>query len=195
MTGYPEPGENQNRPLHATLVTPFFATVIGLLHLAEGKMRTIRSLLLTLVMTTLGASIADAAQQCKPVVGSFEATVQTEGCAGALCTAGRVWGGIQGNYHFTANKFVLNGEVEVPSIFFFTGHSIIDLKSGDQLFGTDTGTIDLPPGKGGFASLITFTGGTGAMAGATGQIRLRGELNPAEGTTSGDYLGEVCTPQ
>jgi hypothetical protein len=29
------------------------------------------------------------------------------------------------------------------------------------------------------------------MAGATGQIRLRGEL--AEGTTSGDYIGILCT--
>ena len=118
-----------------------------------------------------------------------------DACAGALCTAGRVWSGIQGTYRFTADKFIPNGEPEVPSILFFTGHSIISLKSGDQLFGTDTGSIELPPGKGGFASLITFTGGTGTMQNATGQIRLRGELNAADGKTSGDYLGEVCTSQ
>ncbi|HKT25576.1 MAG TPA: hypothetical protein VJR04_13290 [Terriglobales bacterium] len=93
------------------------------------------------------------------------------------------------------DKIISNGEPEVPTIMFFTGHSIVSLKNGDQLFGTDTGTIDLPPGKGGFASLITFTGGTGSMANATGQIRLRGDFNPVEGTTSGDYLGEVCTAQ
>jgi hypothetical protein len=56
-----------------------------------------------------------------------------------------------------------------------------------------SGALDLGP-LGGFASLITFTGGTGAMAGATGQIRLRGELNQAEGTTTGDYIGTLCTP-
>jgi hypothetical protein len=159
-------------------------------------MKTIRPGIFAVVLTIFSATIANAAQQCKPVVGSFEATVQPpDTCAGPLCTAGRVWGGIQGNYRFTADKFIPNGEPEVPFILFFTGHSIINLKSGDQLFGTDTGTIDLPPGRGGFASLITFTGGTGAMQNASGQIRLRGELNPAEGTTSGDYLGEVCTSQ
>jgi len=137
-----------------------------------------------------------AAQQCKPLVGSFEAQVQPANtCAGVLCTAGHVWGGIQGDYRFTMDKIIPNGEPEVPTISFFTGHSIIALKSGDELFGTDTGTIDLPPGHGGFASLITFTGGTGAMANATGQIRLRGEFDPVAGTTSGDYIGTVCTAQ
>jgi hypothetical protein len=137
-----------------------------------------------------------AAQECKPLVGSFEAEVQpTNTCPGPLCTAGHVWGGIQGAYRFTMDKIIPNGEPEVPTISFFTGHSIITLKSGNQLFGTDTGTIDLPPGRGGFASLITFTGGTGAMADATGQIRLRGEFDSVAGTTSGDYVGTVCIPQ
>ena len=136
-----------------------------------------------------------AAQQCKPLVGSFEAQVQPANtCPGPLCTAGNVWGGIHGTYRFTMDKIVPNGEPDVPTISFFTGHSIITLKSGDELFGTDTGTIDLPPGHGGFASLITFTGGTGAMANANGQIRLRGEFDPVAGTTSGDYIGTVCQP-
>jgi len=146
------------------------------------------------VFLTAAMVISVAAQQCKPLVRSFEAEVQPT-CPGVLCTAGNVWGGIQGDYRFTMNKIIPNGEPEVPTISSFTGHSIITLKSGDQLFGTDTGTIDLPPGHGGFASLITFTGGTGAMANATGQIRLRGEFDPVAGTTSGDYIGTVCTQQ
>lgn len=137
-----------------------------------------------------------AAQQCKPLVGSFEAEVQPANtCPGPFCTAGRVWGGIQGEYRFTMDKIIPNGEPEVPTISFFTGHSIITLKNGEQLFGTDTGTLDLPPGHGGFASLITFTGGTGSMANATGQIRLRGEFDAVSGTTSGDYIGTVCKSQ
>jgi hypothetical protein len=137
-----------------------------------------------------------AAQQCKPLVGSFEAEVQPANtCPGPFCTAGRVWGGIQGEYRFTMDKIIPNGEPEVPTISFFTGHSIITLKNGEQLFGTDTGTLDLPPGHGGFASLITFTGGTGSMASATGQIRLRGEFDAVSGTTSGDYIGTVCKSQ
>ena len=109
-----------------------------------------------------------------------------------ICTEGRVWGGIQGHYHFVMTQSIPSAPTGVPSIFFFTGKSTIALKNGDQLLGTDTGSIDFL--LGGFASLITFSGGTGEMTGATGQIRLRGELSAQAGTTSGDYVGTLCTP-
>ena len=154
-----------------------------------------------LQVLTVGVSLAIAPAayaepQCKPVVGSFEAHVVTQGCASPiLCTAGRVWGGIQGTYAFSMNSAQPTPEVaDVPGILFFTGRSTVSLKSGDQVFGIDTGAIDLPPGQGGFASLITFKGGTGAAENATGQIRLRGEFDPQQGTTSGDYFGTLCTP-
>jgi hypothetical protein len=140
-------------------------------------------------------------QTCKPVVGHFEANVVPPGVGhcpsdpGAFCTAGRVWGGIQGNYQFVMTGAIPSATIGgVATILFFTGKSTIFLKSGDQLLGTDTGSIDLPPGQGGFASLITFDGGTGNMSDATGQIRLRGEFDAAEATTSGDYIGTLCTP-
>jgi len=143
------------------------------------------------------AAPARAEQSCKPVVGSFEARITAEGCTagpGLLCTSGRVWGGIQGNYYFTMASLVPTTAVapptaSVPSIFFFTGNSDVTLKDGGHALGIDTGTLDLPfipGGRGGFASLITFSGPV------TGQIRLRGELDPVSGTTSGDYLGTIC---
>ena len=111
-----------------------------------------------------------------------------------LCTAGRVWGGIQGTYQFVMTGAIPSSTIGgVPSILFFTGKSTVFLKKGDQVFGTDTGSIDVPPGLGGFASLITFTGGTGDSASTTGQIRLRGDFNAVDGTTSGDYIGTLCT--
>lgn len=135
------------------------------------------------------SSPAFADQQCKPVVGHFEAqVVPPPACTAPFCTAGRVWGGIQGTYTFAMTTIVPSGAV--PSIFFFTGQSQITTKSNELVFGTDTGTLDLGPNAG-FASLITFTGGTGSMAGASGQIRLRGELGDG---TSGDYIGTLCTP-
>ena len=131
-------------------------------------------------------------QTCKPVVGHFEALVVPPAqCPAILCTVGRVWGGLQGTYQFTMTT--LQNSVAVPSIQFFTGDSEVTTKSGDLVHGTDTGSIDLGP-NGGFASLITFNGGTGAYANATGQIRLRGQLDLAEGTTTGDYIGTICTP-
>ena len=149
---------------------------------------------------TVSVAPVFGAQSCKPVVGHFKALVIPPGqghcpsVPNAFCTSGRVWGGIQGNYQFvmtgSSPSALIGG---IPTILFFTGKSTIFLKSDDQLFGTDTGSIDLPPGQGGFASLITFTGGTGEMSSATGQIRLRGEFNAAEATTSGDYAGKLCT--
>lgn len=149
----------------------------------------------------LAAGVAFAAQSCKPVVGHFEALLVPPGqghCPSdpnSFCTAGRVWGGIQGNYQFVMTSATPSAAIGgVATILFFTGKSTILLKSGDHLLGTDTGSIDLPPGQGGFASLITFDGGTGKMSAATGQIRLRGEFSAVEGTTSGDYIGTLCTP-
>src|SRR5580765_2039524 len=89
------------------------------------------------------ASPASADPQCKPVVGSFEAHITTEGCTaapGLLCTSGRVWGGIQGNYFFTMASLVPTSVVappsaSVPSIFFFTGNSEVALKDGDHASG------------------------------------------------------------
>jgi hypothetical protein len=152
------------------------------------------------LLLTAGFAPVFGDQNCKPVVGHFEAFVVPPGqghCPSdptAFCTAGRVWGGIQGNYQFVMTNAIPSAPFGVPTILFFTGKSTIFLKSGDQLLGTDTGSIDLPPGQGGFASLITFDGGTGDMIGATGQIRLRGEFDPVAATTSGDYLGKLCTP-
>jgi hypothetical protein len=151
------------------------------------------------VAIAVSSAPAFSDQQCKPVVGSFEAHVVTaaDGCQSpaGLCTAGRVWGGIQGSYAFTMTNAIPNGRPTVPTVLFLTGHSTVTLKSGDVVLGTDTGAIDLPPGQGGFASLITFhPGGSGSTANATGQIRLRGEFDPIAGTTSGDYFGTICTP-
>jgi hypothetical protein len=159
-----------------------------------------RTNLLVCLSFLLIALPISAEQSCKPVEGHFEAFVVPPGqghCPPVdptFCTAGRVWGGIQGNYQFIMTGALPSSVIGgVPTILFFTGKSTIFLKSGDELLGTDTGSIDLPPGLGGFASLITFSGGTGSMSTATGQIRLRGEFSAAQGTTSGDYLGTVCT--
>ena len=147
---------------------------------------------ISIVIATFTATAAFAEQTCKPVVGHFEAqVVPPADCPAAFCTTGRVWGGIQGNYSFVMTT--IQPSFAVPTIMFFTGQSAITLKSGDLLHGTDTGALDLGP-LGGFASIITFTGGTGEYTGATGQIRLRGELDQAAGTTTGDYIGTLCKP-
>jgi hypothetical protein len=142
---------------------------------------------------------AHAAATCQPVTGHFEASIVPPGqghCPGvpsAFCTAGRVWGGIQGDYEFVMTGAMPSAAIGgTPTVLFFTGQSDIALDAGPHVFGTDTGSLDLPPGQGGFASLITFSSGTGAYAGAGGQIRLRGEFDAVAAKTSGDYTGSLC---
>lgn len=154
------------------------------------------------VSCVIGVAPVFADQRCKPVAGHFEAFIVPPGTGhcpaivDAFCTAGRVWGGIQGTYQFATTfalpAAALGGE---PGVLFFVGDSTIFLKSGDQLLGKDTGSIDvlLPTSLGGFASLITFHGGNGNLTSASGQIRLRGEFDGEEGTTTGDYIGTLCT--
>ncbi len=153
-------------------------------------MQLIRSLVFTALLAVCAAPFAFAQQDCRPITGHFEANVvPPPACQAQLCTAGRVWGGLQGTYAFVMTS-MLPTDPTTPTIFFFTGRSTIDVKGGGQVFGTDTGSIDVAAG--GFASLITFTGGTGDSAGTTGQIRLRGHFDPAAGTTAGDYTGQIC---
>ena len=152
-----------------------------------------KTVFLLVIVLVLASSTSYADQTCKPVVGSFEAHVVPPpplgDCLAPFCTSGRVWGGVQGTYRFDMTSLQDSGAV--PSISFFTGQSEVSLRSGDVVHGTDTGSLDLGPNAG-FASLITFGGGTGEYANASGQIRLRGQLSQTDGTTSGDYLGTIC---
>ena len=155
--------------------------------------RIVKSLAAAVAVAAGCIPAANANDGCKPVNGRFEARVVPPGVghcpniAGLLCTAGRVWGGIQGQYQFVVSGVVPAGTIGgIPTAIFFAGQSTIHLKDGSTVTGTDSGTLDPPPGQGGFASLITFD------SGASGQIHLRGDFDPAAGTTAGDYLGIVC---
>src|SRR5258708_32207678 len=91
-------------------------------------MRKISVLLALFVVIAAVPLLAD--QVCKPVSGHFEASVVPPGeghcppVAGTLCTAGRVWGGIQGNYQRGATGFFPSAATGgVPSGPFLTGNS------------------------------------------------------------------------
>src|SRR5512140_1941402 len=81
---------------------------------------------------------ASADQNCTPLTGHFEAALVPPGeghCPAdptAFCTAGRVWGGLQGNYQFVMTGMIPSASIGgVPTIMFFTGHSTVFVKEGD----------------------------------------------------------------
>ena len=80
------------------------------------------------LLLAVGAAPVFGDQSCKPVVGHFEAVQVPPGqghCPPdptAFCTAGRVWGGLQGNYQFVMTGAIPSVVVGgVSTILFFAG--------------------------------------------------------------------------
>jgi hypothetical protein len=140
---------------------------------------------LTLTLFGQNQTPTTPAQTCPSVKGTFEArTIPPEKCPqGSICTEGELTGGLQGQYRFQGTPKPDPLGAPVPaSVHVFVGQSTVTLDKGGTLAGVDSGVIDLPPGQGGFASLITWKDG--------GQISLRGALVP--GATKGEYEGTAC---
>jgi hypothetical protein len=139
------------------------------------------------VVGALALAGVAAAKECKPVSGTFSAVnVFPPECLSPVgfCTRGTLTGDLAASYEFTQ----LTANVVFP-IVTFTGQSTISRLHGDaQLFGQDTGTIDLAAGT--FTTIVNIVGGTKQYEGATGQIVATGNLT-ATGT-EGTYTGEIC---
>ena len=80
----------------------------------------------------------------------------------------------------------------------FNGLFTFNFANGSTLFGTDSGTVTLPPINGISPISLTFniTGGTGLFAGATGSLLVTGQVvfNP-DGTTNNtlNFNGTITT--
>ncbi len=134
-----------------------------------------------------GTVVADDA--CQPIAGVFEsAVVPPPTCTvdpPLLCTRGVLEGDIDGTFDFT-----MSASTEIPPVAFFTGGSDIETDEVGTLTGTDMGAIDFSNGD--FVTNIRITEGSGELTGATGRIVAIGVIDLAAGTTSGDYVGELC---
>lgn len=129
-----------------------------------------------------------AAKQCKPVAGTFSAVaVLPPECTSPVgfCTRGTLTGDLDAEYAFTQ----LTTAFVPPATLTFTGASTITrTHGGAQLFGSDTGWIDLAAGT--FETTVNITGGTKQYSGAAGQIVATGNLTPTG--TEGTYTGTIC---
>jgi hypothetical protein len=137
-------------------------------------------------------------KRCHPMHGHFSSMpVAPPACTSPVgfCTAGDLWGGLQGGYSFTMNTAIPSNDPTVPGVTFYTGTSLIAMKDGGSLVGTDTGAVDLSPvGTGKMVSLITVTDGADGYEGAHGYLQLRGTMNFLTGAVTGEYVGELCRP-
>ena len=141
-----------------------------------------RTVLAVALAAALVWSATAAAKECKPVSGTFEATIVP--CAAPLCTAGTLTGGLTSSYAFTMTSAVQEGPLLT-----FTGASTITNTFGDaELYGSDTGWINFATGQ--FETTVDIVGGTKQYEGASGQLVATGNLTPTG--TAGTYVGEVC---
>ncbi|MCP4603493.1 MAG: hypothetical protein GY847_23745 [Proteobacteria bacterium] len=135
----------------------------------------------------------DAEDGCRPVRGIFvsESVLPPE-CQSpvGLCTKGKLYGSLWGDYEMTANQLLPTGEPAVPYVNFFTGTSTVNTLRGKTIIGVDTGSMNgLPPGtpgSGEFSTLLTF------VEGGFGYLHIKGKIDFITGKTRGKFSGMLC---
>lgn len=146
-----------------------------------------------LALMSIGDGASAHRDRCSYVWGLFSSVPATD-CTSpvGICTDGRLYGWLNGDYDFVMAQMVAPNDDSVPTVTFFTGSSLITTKHG-MLVGTDTGALDLNPiGDGAFSTLLTITDGTDHYEGASGHLQIRGNLDFTTGAARGDYTGRIC---
>jgi hypothetical protein len=136
------------------------------------------------------AQSARARDGCTSFRGEFTA-VPPPTCASAvgICTHGTLTGGFPSTYDFVMDTLV---PTSTPGVFTYTGHSVITTPQGAQLFGNDSGVLQMQGAQAAFVTTVQVYDGTRQYAGATGTLVAPGILDLTTGNTTGAYSGTVC---
>jgi len=144
------------------------------------------------------------AKNCKPVHGQFidQVVVLSNGssCTSAIgfCVSGRAKGVLKGDFLATVTSFTpitalfpsLAG-TPAGTVAFVTADLVIHTKNGD-LFLKKAAASNQNPDEGDLGDVVTVVGGTGQWVGATGRLRVYGNLSPTISDVT--YDGDVCVP-
>jgi hypothetical protein len=136
----------------------------------------------------------DDGDGCDKVKGKFAAmSVPVPPCTSpvGVCTHGTLKGGLKGSYDLTVATLIPTPDPATPTVFFFSGTSVVTLNNGDVITGIDNGALNLAPpaviGSGSFSTLLTI------VDGAAGWLHIRGVLDLNTGQVTGHYDGLICT--
>ena len=161
---------------------------------------TLRRVFVSAFLPLLLLASEASAAHCKKVRGEFFSSMFSDASCQSpvlICTDGTLMGKLIGDYLFTMETLYPVDPANDPSVFHYTGHSVITLAKNHppQIFGTDDGILHYnPAGQSPFAATVTFTGGTDKYEGASGHLNIVGQTTFADGTSSGTYSGELCRP-
>jgi len=156
-------------------------------------------LLLAGVSLGLTATGVNAEDKCRPVNGHYaERAVAPSSCASpvGLCIEGEFSGGVRGAFAVTATSFTGTADTPTTAVVHFTGDGVIHARIGSRqgdLFFKSAGAFHTV-GTGEIVDLQFVTGGTGALAGASGALRASGTFDPVAGSGESEYMGTICLP-
>ncbi len=162
-----------------------------------GKLSLLPAALLTAVALVfmLGTSAARA-QQCKIVHGHFidQVLVPPPTCTSplGLCVSGQAIGGLKGDFLATLTSITPSIDTPVTDVVFETADLVLHTKDGDLQLKEAVAYNADPNGHGDLGDVVTAVGGTGKWVGATGRLRVWGNLIVTESDVN--YEGEVCLP-
>ena len=162
------------------------------------SVRVISALALAGPMLLLGGSEA-LAHKCKPVHGHFidQVLVPSPPCTSPVgtCVSGRAIGVLKGDFLATITSITPSIDTPVTAVVFETADLVLHTKDGDLEMREAAAYNATPPNQGGHGDLgdvVTVVGGTGKWVGATGRLRVWGNLTPIESDVT--YDGDVCLP-
>ena len=136
------------------------------------------------------------AEDCQHVHGRFVNQEDASGDPDCVatgpggCVRGNVIGVLTGDFLSTNRTAFPADEVEVPGVFFFVSDFVLTTEKGDIEM-IETGAVGFPNGD--LGDIVTIVGGTEAWAGATGRLRVYGNLVPGV-VSDVTYDGDVCAP-
>ncbi len=137
------------------------------------------------------------AQDCKPLHGHFieQVFVPTgPDCNSPVgfCVRGRAIGVLKGDFLATLTSAIPSQDTPITAVVFFTVDLVLHTRDGDLLMKEAAASNQDPNGHGDLGDVVTVVGGTGKWVGATGRLRVWGNLTATE--IDVNYEGNVCLP-
>ncbi len=172
-----------------------------MIHCTTLSVRLISAFVLAGSMVMLGGNNAWAGN-CEPVHGHFIDQVLVppgSTCNSPFgCVSGRAKGVLKGAFLATITSFTQITDI-LPSlkgtpagtIAFVTADLVIHTKNGDLNL-KEAASSNQDPDQGDLGDVVTVVGGTNQWAGATGRLRVWGNLSPTISDVT--YDGDVCVP-
>jgi hypothetical protein len=163
------------------------------------SLRPCPTTLACVILAAAAASLSTAnATECKAVRGHLEETLLPPSeCASpvGLCTVAQMFGSLRGEARFTASAIIQSADTPVTGVVFVTGDSIV----AEAKLAAKRGTLSIKNaaafrtvGAGDLSDTQVIVGGTGDFVGATGSLRISGNLVGGSGTSR--FKGAVCLP-